>query len=377
MEFTTSTSQKKQILRENPETKLFWKLCYNPFWVYHIREIPEVLGNVEGNISCLKPIRRLLTDLHKRRFTGHEAHYTTREVLQNCNLSTRELLTRILNRDARCGVNIKLINSVWPNLIPTHDVMLAQKLDWKKLKYPCIASTKIDGVRALASQEAILTRAGKKLYGLENLQSQIPRGIMLDGELTIPGMNFQEGCGEIRSYNECPNAVLHVFDIPDWNTNFLERLEHIRRLSIWFRSIKPVPCVVCHNEAEVRECFQENIRRGYEGLVVKPLNYKYERKRSKHWMKLKAMESYDLKVIGKFEGTGKYRGMLGGIVVNFKGVEVRVGTGFSDQERDFLWDTNILGKIAEVECHEITPDKSMRHPRFKGFRFDKEEESYD
>lgn len=378
MELTTSTSAKKIILAEHPETKLFWKLCYNSFWIYHVRDVPLIQGNVAGSVDNLNTcVKKLLRQLHKREISGNEARHRVRYVMEKCDLDTRELLVRILNRDARCGINVKLINSVWPGLVPTHDVMLAQKIDWKKVRYPCICHIKIDGVRALASQEAILTRAGKQLVGLEKLQEQIPKKLTLDGELIIPGLGFQEGCGKIRNYDECPEAVLCTFDIPDSKENFTDRLEQIKQLSIWYPNIQEVGWSIAENEQEVRDKFQAAIRLGYEGLVVKPMNYTYERKRSKHWMKVKAMDSYDLRVIGKYEGEGKYVGMLGGIIVDFKGVKVRVGTGFSDYERGKYWEEDIKGNIAEVECHEITRDGSMRHPRFKGFRWDKNEISHE
>ncbi len=378
LELTTSTTAKKIILKKYPESKLFWKLCYNSFWTYGIRDIPEVNGNVEGKIGTIHTcIKRLLGDLHNRRYTGNEALHKVHMVMEKSDLYTRDLLTRILLRDARCGVNVKLINAVWPGLVPTHDVMLAQKIDWNKLQYPCVASIKLDGVRAQVSKDGILTRAGKRLVGLEHLQEQVPKDIILDGELMVPNMNFHKGCGHIRSYDLCPTAVLHTFEIPNSKDNFFARLERIAEIAEYCEHIVPVYFDICENEEEVRACFQSAIRHGYEGLVVKPMNYYYERKRSKHWMKIKDMQSYDLRVIGKFEGEGKYEGAMGGIVVNFKGVKVRVGTGFSDYEREKYWKEDIAGNIAEVECHEITPDGSMRHPRFKGFRWDKNEISHD
>jgi len=93
-------------------------------------------------------------------------------------------------------------------------------------------------------------------------------------------------------------------------------------------------------------------------------------------MKIKAEESVDLVVKGAFEGEGKYQGTLGGLLCDFKGVEVRVGGGYSDEERKEFWrlyqhdlkranagEPLLLGTLIEVEFHEITPDGSLRHPR--------------
>ena len=101
-----------------------------------------------------------------------------------------------------------------------------------------------------------------------------------------------------------------------------------------------------------------------------------------------------------YEGEGKYEGMAGGVVVDFNGVPVRIGGGFTDQQRAEIWadfkgvsvtysytsweeeldemitvtekvkpsGQSVIGRLIEVKYHEITPDGSMRHPRFARFR---------
>ena len=124
---------------------------------------------------------------------------------------------------------------------------------------------------------------------------------------------------------------------------------------------------------------------GQEGAIVKPLDGVYVKKRSYAWLKIKGEETNDLFITGAFEGTGKYEGMLGGVIVDFNGVAVRVGGGLSEAQRVELWADYqnditpgkgpfhlLLGKMIEVEAHEVTPDGSLRHPRFVRFRSDKE-----
>jgi DNA ligase-1 len=113
---------------------------------------------------------------------------------------------------------------------------------------------------------------------------------------------------------------------------------------------------------------------GFEGAVVKPYDYVYKGTRSYDWMKMKDVLSADLEVVGSFEGEGKYVGMLGGIIVDFRGTEVRVGSGFSDRTRESLWEIReyLPGRIAEVLYMEVTDTGSLRHPRFVTFRPDKE-----
>ena len=90
-------------------------------------------------------------------------------------------------------------------------------------------------------------------------------------------------------------------------------------------------------------------------------------------MKLKAFHDADLLIVGFEEGTGKHRGKLGAIIVDHKGVNVKVGSGFSDDLREKIWDdTNTFkGRMVEIRYQEITEDGSLRFPTFVCFRNDR------
>lgn len=146
-----------------------------------------------------------------------------------------------------------------------------------------------------------------------------------------------------------------------------------------------------------------------EGIMVKDPDGLYDKKKSNGWLKLKPEETEDLPVVGFFPGEPgtKYANSLGGLVVLRKGVLVRVGGGFTDAERDSLWDLatdevlrtdkaliqkekdatiirsavftekKLIHRLIQVEFHEVTPDGSLRHPRFMCFRDDKDGEIED
>ena len=136
------------------------------------------------------------------------------------------------------------------------------------------------------------------------------------------------------------------------------------------------PSYIVRKFEEVSTFYDQVRARGLEGLILKRMDGLYHPRRNVDWMKMKGQEEEDVVITGAEEGTGKYEGMLGAIIVDFNGVSVNVGGGFSDEQRVNLWkqyhDGDLIDKVVEVWFHEVTPDKSMRHPRFKWFRDDKD-----
>jgi ATP-dependent DNA ligase len=126
-------------------------------------------------------------------------------------------------------------------------------------------------------------------------------------------------------------------------------------------------------------------------LIVKSANGLWRDKRSNDWLKIKAQETLDLTIIGGFEGQGELDGTLGGVIVDFEGEKVRVGSGFSRSDRDRLYadfqrdlkeleeggtDFVLFGVTAEVQFQEVTPAGSLRHPVFIRLRKDKDEAKF-
>ena len=77
------------------------------------------------------------------------------------------------------------------------------------------------------------------------------------------------------------------------------------------------------------------------------------------------------------------KGTLGKLVVDYKGFEVRVGSGLTDEERDNIWNNpeSAIGHLIEVkymqESKDENGDLSLRHPVFVRIRDDKDDVSYE
>jgi DNA ligase-1 len=210
--------------------------------------------------------------------------------------------------------------------------------------------------------------------GLEHLYRPLDDlGISwLDGELYSPGQHFQVTSGQIRNHGNAGNISYYIFDV-GVTEPFNKRVEIMDKLRPLSGFVKVLPHILIYNEDELLEYFEKALEGGFEGLVIKTVGHQYQLKRSSDWLKLKAVQSADIPCLEVFEGEGKYQGMLGGLLCDYEGAIVRVGSGFSDADRMHYWENpdKIIGKTIEVEYHEVTPDGSLRHPRFKGIRIDK------
>jgi DNA ligase-1 len=131
----------------------------------------------------------------------------------------------------------------------------------------------------------------------------------------------------------------------------------------------------------MRRFAEASVEQGYEGILIKSVDAPYICKRSDAWLKYKPVHDYDLKVVAVEEGTGKNVGRMGALVCEGvdqdKFIQVNVGSGFSDAQRQDYWDNRdeIVGQTAVILCDAITQNQdggySLRFPRFKTFRDDK------
>lgn len=91
----------------------------------------------------------------------------------------------------------------------------------------------------------------------------------------------------------------------------------------------------------------------------------------------------DLPIIRVEAGTGRLDGTLGAFVLQYENNEVKVGSGFTDEQRTEYWANRdaLVGTLCEVKYKEVSSDKktglkSLQFPVFVRLRDDKTEVSY-
>jgi DNA ligase-1 len=395
---TAGTNDKKEVLQSQNDNDLLKKVLkygLDPFTPFNIVKVPKVKNRQESPYEekVWGQFFEAADACATRKVTGNDAIETMHHVFSTAPASDEKWMRKILKKHLAIGASTKTVNKVFPGLIPTFEVALAQKFEEKRIagKDKVAVEPKLDGIRCFAivedGESALYARSGKLISNFDSTigteLAELPDGCY-DGE--IMGEDF---IALMRQAYRKANVVtegtyLSLFDyipLTEWKSRETELPCQTRyNTLISFVNITPrkylkvVPRhIVAADYTEIKSLHDEFVNDGYEGAMIKDLSAPYKFGRGPEVMKLKAFHDVDLKIEKLLEGTGRHTDKLGSVVVNYKGVEVQVGSGFSDDLRDKVWSdpTSFVGRMIEVRYQEVTPDGSLRFPTFVCFRNDR------
>lgn len=411
----SSGKRLQEILEENKDNELLKKVLwfvYNPYIVTGLssKKINKMV-NTQIKYAPAETIEEVFEYLQEHN-TGTDIDIAyVLEFIQG--KPDQEMYEQIFTKELKLGITSKTINKVFPNLIPEFNVMLAEKY-WDRIKElekttpDIIITQKYDGVRCVAIHDKngvkLFSRQGKPIEGLHDLEEQLlwlPFGCY-DGELllnkdNIPSKDlYRETVTIVNSKDQDKkDIVFNIFDtceIKEFENGYcsapcIERKKVIQELEEqmkpdWWKSV-PILYYGKYDKNIVQQELNKQIALEHEGVMVNIANAPYEARRTKNILKVKAMQDCDLKIIGFEEGTGKNKGTLGAIIVDYKGFEVRVGSGFTDQDREYFWanQNELLGRVITVQYFEETTNKkdnslSLRFPVYLELREKGKEVSY-
>ena len=338
-------------------------------------------------------------------------------------INERQIIADIITKDFKCGVTDLTAYGHIPGLKRNwrerkgHSLVDSKtgELKTKKILGKNITVTlKLDGYRYKVVKQDndinIYTSSGKldnNLVEIIEEAKSLPNGVY-DGELIAHG-DFKDSTARFNATTkilgkdgEKKNIDFICFDyIEDINAFFnyeeykvprYERLidlyKTLNNLDLEYIQLVPIYMnnVLVEEETVdiIMNMYEKAIAQGEEGLVIDIADASYVRAKGTSMFKLKPEISGDFKVIDVVEGKGKDAGRLGAFIIEYKDNLVHVGSGLTDAIREEVWaDPNkYIGKLIEVVYFGETKDEktgllSIRLPRFKRFRHDKNDVSYD
>lgn len=406
---TNSASEKVRILQNNDSSELRYilQMATSPFEVYRIKEFDfaEPSGHSDFTYSFDK-IKFCLHHLKIGNVKGTFKEFVY-EISKHLNSEQQEALTWILKKDLRAGMGFKIVNKAFKDLVPEFSVQLAQKIKFDKINYPAIAEIKENGRRNIAivlgGEVKHFSRSGKEhinyhVFDQELLKIARGHDVIFDGEVRgTGGTNKHDrklaNKQAMRKDNvDMEGQIYVVWDmmpVGAWKLKscdkpLVERQALLKMSFDEFRQytdmeyfkVRRSKTYIVKSEEELRKLYKKVLKKGREGLMVKDPNSGYEFKRSWSWMKMKPEESEDLVIVDVVEGTKSREGMLGALVVDYKGKTVHCGLGKGitiDYCRE-LWEQkdSLIGKVAEIVHAGETTEGSLEVPKFIGIRDDKE-----
>ena len=418
LEADNSRLAKEQILAEAMTEGLdeFFegiKMGLDKLYTFGVKQVP--ISEQDGQGLSWPNFVELAEALYRRELTGHAARDAVKLAMDVATKAQwNDWYRRILIKDMRAGFGEKSVNSVAKKLkkpqysVPVFEVMLAHdganhesKITGKKLVEP-----KLDGVRVLTvvdfeSRTVVMyTRNGKELVNFphivkvfEDNMDNLARSYVFDGE--VISHSFQDLMKQVhrKSDVQAADARLMLFDVIPLSefkagvsvmgqkrrTAFLR--ENFSQIITDSGCMEIVPqrefdLDVFTDEIEFRDYNKQMVAEGFEGIMIKDPNGKWEGKRSTAWLKQKPFIEVSLAVIETEEGTGRNVGKMGALVCegteDGKLIRVNVGSGFTDRDRDEFWSCKVDGQVIEVRADAVTQNQdgtySLRFPRFMRFR---------
>jgi DNA ligase-1 len=247
--------------------------------------------------------------------------------------------------------------------------MLAHKLTKKHNVVGWWMSEKLDGVRAIWTGSTFLSRAGNVFNAPEWFTRHLPKDVVLDGELFVGRGQFQAAISVVKKKvpidHEWMTIKYHVFDVPQVDGGFEERIDAAYALNLPAHIATVVPHIECRDIDHMEEFFDQLVSEGAEGLMLRAPKSKYVNARSKELLKHKPFDSDEATVVGHEEGKGRLEGLTGKLVVQWKGKEFRVGAGLNDADRA---NPPIVGSLITFGHCGLTDDGIPRFPTFTAVR---------
>lgn len=293
----------------------------------------------------------------------------------------------------------KLLQKVFPPMLATltSEAPRAESGWLYELKY--------DGFRAIAAvtdgEVAMLSRNELDLAGrfprvAATLAKLKEREIVLDGEIVVLDAN---DVPRFQLLQQGGNERLIVFDVLWRNGEDLRSRPYTERRKILEKLKLPAGVFVAQTLAmSGEEALQLAAKHGWEGIIAKRASSKYEGRRSKEWLKVKALQQQELVIVGWQPSSANERD-IGSLHLAYydDAGELRyagkVGTGFSAKLRTAMRSELMKDRlekspvkdaprirtatwvrprlVAQVSFTEWTTDNRLRHPSFLGLREDK------
>jgi DNA ligase-1 len=411
----SSTLEKKRLLRvyaETPGFKDVVKFIFDPNFTTGLKD--RKLEGAGFSSVTYSPVEMMNYLRNNNTGSDVAASIANSFILQYADNNVLAWLAKgLVTKDLQIGVSVTTLNNVFgKNFIPKIGIMRGQ-LCYPEFSGAFIATEKIDGNRRIILQKGdsieVYTRSGKRDYGLVDIETQarlLPPGYMYDAECVAIGdfehsLDLRQATASILNSKGPRRGVKAlIFDMvpideyfegqSKWGAMFrklalctlfgdyrgwqllgelmseaafkhvVDTIDNRPDLPLALPNIQSLPILgIVHNYEEAIQYATPIWDTNGEGimLVEHKSPYIVSATPKASWLKVKRVNEYTLRCCDVLEGSNKYEGMLGAIEVEYQrpgdpaAYYVRVGSGFTDYERELYWQQPelIINKMIDIE----------------------------
>lgn len=244
------------------------------------------------------------------------------------------------------------------------------------LRFPLLATPKLDGVRCLVRDRAAVTKSGRPIpnHHIRSwIETHCPDGF--DGELIVPGAGFHATAQAVATAAGTPAFEYHLFDfvIDDPDEPYALRMEELDRLECLVspnhtRKLLPIEI---RDQAALDAFEARCLAAGFEGVILRDAAAPYvagaTTARSQWMLKLKRFLDDEAVIVGAEPGRGE---CLRALRVLWRGIEFAIGTGFSHVQRAELWAArqSLAGQLVKFSYQPRPGQAAPSSATFLGLR---------
>ena len=328
---SAGTNAKKALLQDHSDNELLKRVLkygMDSFTPFNIVKVPKTKNRFVASeeIDRWQAFFEVADLCASRAYSGNFAIQMMGDAFCIATEDEEKWMRKILKKHLAIGASTKTVNKIFPGLIPTFEVSLAQKFEKKRIvgKEYVGVEAKLDGIRCFAvvqeGKALLFARSGKLI---SNFDSTIGRELLKLGDGCYDGELMGEDFVAImrQAYRKddvnTDGTYLALFDylpLEEWKSGIAKMSCHDRgetlldRLSdndVNLDIIQPVErFYISANYDEIKLLHDEFVEEGYEGAMIKDLEAPYKFGRGYEIMKMKEFHDVDLPIESLEEGTG-------------------------------------------------------------------------
>ena len=269
---------------------------------------------------------------------------------------------------------------------------LEKKSRAKNITFPAFCQPKYDGIRCIAyinDDNLILeSRNGVKFHNLDHIRSDLKdillknNNIYLDGELYTSDLTFEVLSGltrlvdvpsktDLKKINKLDYILFDCINLNNMDQKYKDRYKQLEKMYSGCANIKVTSNYLIKSSEEIKKKHNEYILEGYEGLMLRNIDSKYEvQKRSKDLQKYKEFMEEEFLITGFHEGKGGEKGTVIWECVTKEKKPFSVRPRGTREFKTDLFNNGdkYIGKKLTVIFQEYSAEKIPRFPVGKAIR---------